>query len=81
MFKIATQNNTNEPPAHHQRVTAPPESQGVTMEPSGRAGDARDWGFLETLGARADIAVPGISVARTYPALGLPPKKRCVLVA
>ena len=56
-------------PGSHQRVTASPESQGVTMEPSGRAGDARDWGFLEPLGARADIAVPGIGGARTYPAL------------
>ena len=33
-----------------------------------RAGDARDWGFLEPLGARADIAVPGMGGARTYPA-------------
>ena len=34
-----------------------------------RAGDARDLGFLELLGARADIAVPGVGGARTYPAL------------
>ena len=34
-----------------------------------RAGDARDWGFLEPLGARADIAVRGIGGARTDPAL------------
>ena len=27
------------------------------------------WGFLELLGARADIAVPGIGGGRTYPAL------------
>ena len=32
-----------------------------------RTGDARDWGFLEPPGARADIAVPGIGGARTYP--------------
>ena len=37
-----------------------------------RAGDARDLGFLELLGARADIAVPGIGGARAYPTLYIP---------